>query len=65
MMLPPLRSAVPLTVRLVSAAPEPTEPSKVVTAAVAVRPKAPSTLPSKVIALPVRRSLVLRSTGPW
>ncbi len=63
-MPPPFRSAVPVTVRLASAVPEPTEPSKVVTAAAAVNPKAPSTLPSKVIALPVRRLLVPSTTGP-
>ncbi len=65
-MPPPFRSAVPVTVRLASAVPEPTEPSKVVTAAVAVRPKPPSTVRPKVIepVSEVTLSLLSSTTGP-
>ncbi len=65
-MLPPFRSAVPLTVRLVSADPEPTEPEKVVAAAEAVSPKAPFTVLVKVIepVSEVTVSLLSSTTGP-
>ncbi len=55
---------MPVTVRLASAVPEPTEPEKVVAVADAVSPKAPSTVPLKRIELAVRRSFVLSTTGP-
>src|SRR5260370_36820090 len=64
-MLPPLRSAGLVTVRLESAMLEPTAPSKVVRpVAVAVRPWAPSTVLKKVIAPPFSRAFAVGGTSP-